>query len=772
MKLTFNESLKRYEFRVESRTEKDSDGRLGLAIATSARFRTAWNGRDPIFFTQNPFHAQLLAMHADDDVREQIKAEVEARGGDVPILTYKNGVYIWSGPIEGNGVMYRLIPKNADFAFTRDPGKDLPRGAGSGIFEPVWYTERAVKAMKCAEYADEAAKLAISTALARRHAALEASRAAESDIVIPVPEGLTPFGFQRAAIAYAQPRKRVLFGHEMGLGKSIMAALWINLFPEVERVLVVCPASLKRNWMRELERWLVRPTMIGIADSKYSQVIPRSPIVIINYELLSRKIDTGQTILKDGKIKKVYDHVLRESLRGKWDMLIVDEAHRAKGDVKTTIRSRMVFSLEAERAAFLSGTPIVNRPKELWNIAHYCAPKAFPSQREYHHLYCSGGNGRDPNSGASNLEALNEKIRLWFMVRCLKKDVLKDLPPKMRQVIELPADGCEKLVKGEMLAFNRKEDLLSTMRLRVELSKASEHVEDYKRAVADLTEGIRANFQDISRIRHETGLAKVDVVIEHVSSILSEGHKVIIFAHHQDVVEKIHAAFANEMVFMHGGIKVSDRQALVDRFQTDENIRGIVGNYGTMGEGYTLTASSYLVTAEQSYVPKDITQAEDRAHRIGQTESLLIQHLVLEGSLDKRMMDVLVEKQDIADRALDRESADQMLADPVTPDREKMATQGVSANDIAKAAENMSQDDIAAVQLGVRLLAGVHRDSKALLDGETFRAVDAPLGKILADTKKMTPRMAALGKRLISRYKHQLAVVPEIQRLFSREESK
>lgn len=774
MNLTFNEQKGRYEFRC-TRSERDGST-LGITAASKAKFRCVGHGAaELVFVSEDPAKALLLARYASSELRAHLQAKVKVVSNGVPVLTYRNGVFIWSGPkYNADGtILFKDLPKKANFAYSQHAERDLPRGAGTGITHPVWWTERPTKAMLCADYADEAAQLAIGQYMAKRHNALEASRATDADIDIPVPAGLAPFPYQKGGVAYAKPRARVLFADEMGLGKTIESILWINICPDVKRVLVICPASLKRNWMREIQKWLVRPATVGIADTKNSQVIPETDIVIINYEILHRKIDTGERKVheKTGSITPVYDYVLRDSLRGQWDMLIVDECHRLTGDPKTTIRTRMALAIEARRHAWLSGTPMRNKIAELWNIVHHLAPKQFPNKAAFLSRYCLDSNNyRDPHAGARNLNELQEKLRLFIMVRRLKRDVLTELPPKLRQVIELPADGCATLVRQELLAFESKKDILSNMRLRVELAKAGDSMDDYKQAVSVLAKGISVAFEEMSRIRKETALSKVPAVTEHVKSILSEGHKVIVFAHHQEVVEKLHTAFGAESVMMHGGTPAGRRQDEVDAFQTDDRVRVIVGSIGAMGVGWTLTASSYVVLAELAWVPGDVTQAEDRAHRIGQKDSVLVQHLVLEASLDKRMADILVEKQDVADRALDRVSAEEALADPVTPDREKVATQGVSMAEVARLADKLTPADVAAVHMGLRLLAGTHKDS-ALMDGITFREVDAPLGKVLAGTKVLTPKMAALGKRFLSRYRGtNLAVVPEIQQLFSRTE--
>lgn len=780
MILTYNKQLQRYEFRIESREEKDASGRLGLAIASSARLQTSWERKNgsqaPVFHTSDIYRAYLLVAHADPDLREYILAHIESMGGLVPKLTFRNGIYIWHGPMKANGIVYKEIPKRAGLEFCNTPAA-LPNDAGKDFKTSVWWTASAMRAQKCLEYADDTAREAINESSARRQSALDASRAHDSDIDIPVPAGLVPFGYQRAGVAYAAKRfsdparkvRGVLIGDEPGLGKTIQAALMINHFPEIKRVLVICPASLKRNWQRELQRWLVRPALIGIADTAYSKVIPESEIVIANFEILAKRFDTGRRKQEKGKTKILYDYRLREALsRQPWDLLIIDEAHKIKGDPKTCVRCRMCFAIPFRFCLLLTGTPIVNRPSELYNLIAHIAPKYYGDKPAFMNRHCPSSGWRRANDGADNLEELQENLRLRVMVRRRKAEVLTDLPPKLRQVIELPADGCEGLVKKEQLAFASKEEILTNVRLRVELAKASENPNDYKSAVADLKKGIQVAFEELSRIRKETAIAKIPMVQDYCDSLLESVPKLVVFAHHKEVVYTLAEHFGRECVTLTGDTKLKDRDDAVQSFQTDESIRVFIGTIGAAGVGLTLTASSYVVFSELDWVPGNVTQAEDRCHRIGTVDNVMIQHLVLEGSLDKRMADVLVEKQEIADRALDRDTKGAVLDEPITPAREQMATQGVTVQDVKKIADEMTREDIALVQYGLQLLAGAHRDSKKI--DIRFRAIDAPLGTHLAQLKKMTTREAALGKKFLSYYRQSLApLVPELQPLWERE---
>lgn len=174
----------------------------------------------------------------------------------------------------------------------------------------VWWTDRAASAGRLINYATDEAKAALSGHVAK----VEASKAADADIEIPAPAGLSYLGYQKAGIAYAKQRKSTLIGDEMGLGKTIQALGFINASPEIETVLVVCPASLRLNWEREARKWLVR-------DFKFHVVETADPppadatFVIVNYDRLSGK--AGEAVF--------------EALMARdWGLLVADEAHYLK----------------------------------------------------------------------------------------------------------------------------------------------------------------------------------------------------------------------------------------------------------------------------------------------------------------------------------------------------------------------------------------------------------------------------------------------------------
>lgn len=261
------------------------------------------------------------------------------------------------------------------------------------------------------------------------------------------------------------------------------------------------------------------------------------------------------------------------------------------------------------------------------------------------------------------------------MVRRLKSQVMTELPSKRRQVIELPATGVERIVEQENHAWKKREKVLAEIKARITQTKASKDEKAHFEAVKQLKDEARASFTEISVLRHKTALAKVPMVLDYLHSILDNGEKkVVLFGHHHDVLELIYQEFTATAVLVHGGTPMKKRQEAVERFQKTPvaDCNFFVGSIGAMGTGHTLTASSHCVLIELSWVPGEVEQVEGRCHRHTQMEQVLIQYLVLEGSLDSRMAKRIVEKQEIINQALDEgqiteEEAERELEIPVLP---------------------------------------------------------------------------------------------------------
>ena len=531
-------------------------------------------------------------------------------------------------------------------------------------------------------------------------AAVAASRATDAEIDIPAPPGLTYLPYQRAGISYASQRARTLIADEMGLGKTIQALGMINATPEIRSVCVVCPKSVIRNWEREAGKWLVRQVAVTVT----------------NYE----------------QVKKLGEVA--------FDLVVLDEAHYIKNPKAQRTRAAQALAHRAKRCLVLTGTPVLNRPVELWPILQIVAPETFDPAGTIRGQSVAAGEGAgffrfakrycDAHeeyrgrtkfwdfSGASNLAELQEKLRAACMVRRLKKDVLTELPTKVRQVIPV----CNGVQAGE--DFGDPGD-------------------DYETAI---TTTRRVAFEDLSRVRHEQAVRKVPAVLEHLENVLENTDKVVVFAHHHDVITALRdglAAFG--VAVIEGETSAADRASAVDRFQTEQACRVFLGSLGAASEGITLTAASHVIFAELDWVPAKLSQAEDRCHRIGQRSAVLVQHLVMAGSLDEKMARLVVEKQEVADAALDDEAVYEGSGEPMT-----VVTR---ADRLAKA--GLTEEGIARIHARVRALAAVC-DGAQSLDGSGFNKLDSNLGKSLATAPALSIGQALLARKILAKYTRQM----------------
>lgn len=635
--------------------------------------------------------------------------------------------------------------------------KDAVKSAGFRFDwgNKVWWTDKPSIAEKFAD-PDAARKMHEA-----KIEAIEASRATNALVDIPAPAGLAYLPFQRAGIAYAMNRPNVMIGDEMGLGKTIQGIGISNADPSVRSVLVICPASLKLNWQREWQKWDVKGLSVGIANGKE---FPATDVVVVNYDII-------------GKHRATID-------ARQWDLMITDECHYLKNP--DTIRAKAVLGakanerkgtaavppISAKRRAFLTGTPIVNRPVELWPLVQALDPQGLGrSFFSYAQRYCAAQKNQYgwDFGGASHLDELQEKLRSTFMVRRLKSEVLTELPPKVRQVIEIPANGLSGLVAKEAAMAQRHEELMDALRASAELAKA-EGAEAFNVAVRKLRDAGQIAFEDMAQARHDLALAKVPYLVEHLEDAIESSGKVVVMVWHRDVISALMEKFGDRAVQVHGGVTIADRQAAVDRFQTDPTCQVFVGSIKAAGVGLTLTAASHVVFGELWWVPGDITQAEDRCHRIGQANSVLVQHLVVDGSLDARMAKVMVAKQNVIDYALDKGLAlpeppdapvvlwaDEADEAETEPEKAKApATKGMTVDQIEADAAKLTDAQVEAVHEALRILAGLNWDLASEKNDVGFNRYDTRIGMELAAMPVLTKRQAALGAKMVRKYHRQL----------------
>jgi len=498
-----------------------------------------------------------------------------------------------------------------------------------------------------------------------------ASKAEDSGMDIPAPLGLSYLPYQKAGIAFGLKNPGVLIADEPGLGKTIQAIGIINADPTMQHVLVVCPASLKNNWYRELKKWLLprdhahgklpddlqwrsqvnqsrytwsydkktgdvchetidlTPPVVVISgmcqDKAAAQKLFNTAIVVINYDLLVSYIDI--------------------ILQCNWDMVIADECHVLRNP-ETQRTQNLIGDAEnamppipATRRVFLTGTPILNKAKDVWALVSYLNPSIWSSYEDFAERFCQkdkGASGAN-DSGSSNLGELQKMLRGTVMIRRLKRDVLGELLPKRRHIVKLEHNSPH---IGMLLAEEAR------------IMGLGNDWEQYSYTLEQLQNTQKARLAETSRIRHAIALAKVPYVIKYIEAELMRVEKIVIFAHHQDVVEQIAQYFKAVAVSFTGQSSATAKQDAVDRFQTDPEVRICVASILAAGVGITLTAANTVIFAELDWTGANVTQAEDRCHRIGQKRQVEVVHLILEKSIDMHLAQKIVEKQRIYEQAL------------------------------------------------------------------------------------------------------------------------
>ena len=628
----------------------------------------------------------------------------------------------------------RLIVEGTKYLLlTEYHERAVPKAAGFrwSPADRVWWTsdlDKAASVAAAAEVSPEAER-ALGAAAEAQEASLEASSAAASDIDVPVPDGLAYLPFQLAGIAYALARPSTLIADEMGLGKTVEAIGLINADPSITSVLVVCPASLKTNWGRELGRWLTRPMTVAVANGETppETLVAEWDVVVTNYEQLH---------------KLPLQHV---------DLLIVDEAHYCKSPKAKRTKLVSQWAELAKRRVLLTGSPILNRPIELHSLLAILDADAWPFW-PYAKAYCNARQSRWgwDFGGSSNLGELQRKLRSTLMVRRLKADVLAELPAKRRQVLVLDDKGYSASLKAEGKLQSQIAQDIEALELARDLAEAVDDQAAYAEAVKALQARHQVAFNEMSGVRHDSALAKAPAVAEHVEGLLESVDKIVVMAHHHDVVDVLVEALADYgVVSLTGRDNQTKRQDAVDRFQDDSSVRVFVGSIQAAGVGLTLTAASLVVFAELDWVPGNMSQAEDRVHRIGQSDSVLIQHVVVDGSIDATMAHTLVAKQTNIDAALDDDIPEAVPATFEVPEAPPAPT-------TRPRLEPLPDAEIPAVHEALRILAGLDTDRASVVNNMGFNKLDGQFGHDLAGRSTLTGRQAAAGKRLVSKYHRQL----------------
>lgn len=464
---------------------------------------------------------------------------------------------------------------------------------------------------------DDSLRAEIIASVAQEAELLAKSNAVDADVEVPTLSG-TLMPYQRAGVAYAAKVGRCLIADQMGLGKTVEAIATLearDAFPAI----IVCPASLKENWRREITKWLPHRT-VNVVSGK-SDII-NCDVNVVNYDILYKFVDAIKHLRPNG--------------------IVLDESHYVKnGTSKRAKAAKDIASAVPSSGSvlLLSGTPVTNRPEELVSqleimgmIGRFGGKWAF--LRRYagaHH----NGFGWD-TSGASNLNELNTKLRQNCYIRRTKDEVLKELPEKRRNIIHVEPSG-----QGYKEYRSAENDLISFLQSRgYRTSDSGEHM---------------ARTQVLKRLAAH---AKMDAVTEWIDSFLDScDRKLVVFAHNVEVVDALASKYGNLRIS--GRDSLEDRQHAVDTFQNDPKARVIVLNLQAGGVGITLTAASDVLFVQMGWTPGEHDQAEDRCHRLGQKNNVQAWYLLAAGTIDEDVYDLVDAKREIVDAVTEGDEVEQ-----------------------------------------------------------------------------------------------------------------
>ena len=410
----------------------------------------------------------------------------------------------------------------------------------------------------------------------------------------------------------------VFIAHEPGLGKTRTVISALDELQIQHNVIIICPAIARENWRLEFTKWaqLKRTIHVGKPDDFLGK-----GIFIVSYDAFSRMTPASRN----------------RFLEHDWDVLVCDEAHRLK--TSTAKRTKIIYGVhasmtkalaaKAKRVWLLSGTPAPNHVGEMWTHLHALWPESITSwtdplrEYDFQDQFCrvqTSVFGRQI-VGSKNVPLLKSRMKSFFLPM-REKDCL-DLPPLLFDIFPLPVDKIKAQVKkmDQMLApYANATDPVAA------LAGAGAHISIERRLLG----GLKAPLV-------------IDMIRDELDGMPKTG-KILVFAHHRDVLARLQCGLPQPLVLVQGGSSDKERQHAIQRFQQDPTCRIFLGQINTAGEVINLTAARRVIFAEPSWVPKDNFQAAKRAHRIGQVFPVHASFAVLAGSMDEKIMRVVQRK--------------------------------------------------------------------------------------------------------------------------------
>ena len=420
-----------------------------------------------------------------------------------------------------------------------------------------------------------------------------------------------PMEHQKPAIEKLLQNDLYILADDMGLGKTTTAII-ANIIEKSNKTLIICPASLKINWKREIENYSDDP--VSIIDGK---IWEDGKYIIINYDILKN-------------FHSLENEEIRIVLNTRFDRIIIDEAHYISNTKAQRTKIVNEIAKTIGKVWLLTGTPMTSRPINYYNLLKLVESRVGSSWVSYVRRYCEGRQFRGPNgrliwnvNGASNLDELRERTKNKI-IRRLKEEVL-DLPDKIITPIylELKSSEYEKEM-GEYLSWSDE----------------------------NRNQSISIHLAKLMKVRQIIANEKLNDTKHLINDILEQDKKIIVFTNFTAPLLELANEYKDSCVLLHGRMAKEERQKSVDAFQNDPNIKIFISNLKAGGVGITLTAAEVVIMNDLSFVPSDHSQAEDRAFRIGQKNNISCIYPLYENTIEQIVYTMLQKKKNVIDTVM------------------------------------------------------------------------------------------------------------------------
>lgn len=458
-----------------------------------------------------------------------------------------------------------------------------------------------------------------------------------------------PYPYQSAGSAWLASQRFALLADEMGLGKS-RQAIDASCQIDARRILVIAPASALGVWEQEFTRWSGRSVA---RMARLTNTPPDGPVVAVgSYAWATRYVATTTGAGR------------------RWDLLIVDEAHYTKSLISARGRALLGSTgliHAADRAWFLSGTPMPNHPGELWSLLYACGVTKV-TYENWVDKYCTtkmfGTIEQITGAREEMLPDLACRLhRSGFMLRRLQEEVMPELPPI--QVNRLPI-GPPGKVTFELLELDIGWAGITTdLGVAKLVEKVNAQASTVRHAIQTsghttiAAAAMEALAPSVSALRRYTGLQKVEPVVKLLTEELDAFlyQKIVVFCYHRGVIEALRQAlrrFKPRVIF--GGTDPLRRDRHVRQFQTQPRFRVFIGQITAAGVAISLTAANQVLVVEPSYVPAENAQALKRCHRHGQDRPVFVRFAYLPNTLDQDITAIYMKKANQITQVMDADA--------------------------------------------------------------------------------------------------------------------